>query len=186
MIAIRKWHVPIMGFQQGINRITGFDILWRKLRAYADSETSVVTPQRWSGRFDALAEFIWRMQPDPTSPQINIYSYSWGCGRGFIQLSRELDKRGLQVQNAVLCDPVYYSWWRPWRAMVMSPPITIPRNVLNVEWFYQRKNKPCANRLRKESDTTAISIGVRLNTAHPYMDDHPDFHKKCMEVAERL
>jgi hypothetical protein len=180
---IHKWHIPISGFTQGIDRANGFDKLWLKLRDKAGENVSVVTPQRWSADFDSLADFIDRMSPDGKTPEINIYAYSWGCGRGFIQLSEELGKRGLIVLNAVLCDPVFYSRWRPWRAMVASPAITIPKNVNQVYWFYQRQNRPCATELRPLASTTAIAPGVELRREHAWMDDAPQFHEKCMEVA---
>lgn len=186
---IEKWHIPISGFTQSINKSSGFDKLWLKLREQSSEKVSVVNPLRWRANFDSLAEFIFRMKNNGKTPDINIYAYSWGAGHGFISLSKELAKRGLLVRNAVLCDPIYHSWWRPWRAMMtgkLSPPIVIPRNVNRVHWFYQRQNTPQATSLKSQWIYTVIEEGVELKANHEWMDDQAEFHDKCLDVATTL
>ena len=182
---IERWHIPISGFTQSIDRANGFDKLWLKLRSVVNEETSLLPPQRWHADFAAIAAFIHRMRPQKL-PDIRVYAYSWGCGHGFITLAKELDKRGLRISHAVLCDPVYHSWWRPWRAMLAgkwSPPLVIPKNVHQVFWFYQRQNRPQATELIAEAGGTVIHPGVRLGRDHEWMDDAPQFHTKCLEVT---
>ena len=182
-MSIEKWHIPISGFTQSINRANGFDKLWLKLRSHSSSLVSLMSPQPWNADFSAIAEWIHRMRPEERTPDIRVYAYSWGCGHGFVKLADELWKRGLKIDYAVLCDPVYHSWWRPWRAMIFSPEIRIPKSVSRIDWFYQRQNHPQATTLKATSDLTIITEGVELNYEHEYMDDAPEFHAKCLEVA---
>lgn len=186
---IETWHIPISGFTQSIDRANGFDRLWLKLRRHSSAKVSVVTPLRWRANFDSLAEFIFRMKPEGKTPDINIFAYSWGAGHGFINLAKELDKRGLTVHNAVLCDPVYHSWWRPWRAVMTgkwSLPIVVPKNVNSVHWFFQRTNRPQATDLVPLWDYTTIYPGVEINANHEWMDDQELFHAKCLEVTKEV
>ncbi len=181
---ILNWHIPISGFTQSIDRANGFDKLWLNLRPLVNEETSLLPPQRWNANFSGIAEFIHRMRPEKQLPDIRVYAYSWGCGHGFQRLSKELWKRGLVIRKAVLCDPVYHSWWRPWRSMIFSPNITIRKNVNHVDWFFQRQNKPQGTTLVAATSWTTITAGVELNYNHAYMEDAPEFHAKCLEVAK--
>jgi len=142
---ITHWHIPISGFTQTVGHPTGFDTLWQKLRRVTSPQCCLLHPQEWNADWRALAEFISR-NSTPV-PYICVYAYSWGCGHGAVKLAKELRKRNLVVQCMVLCDPVFHSWVRPWRALVFSPAIRIPDNVRRVEWFFQRQNKPQATTL---------------------------------------
>lgn len=184
---IRQWHIPISGFTQTINRQTGFDRLWKRFRPLASEEVSLLPPQSWNANFSAIAEFIHRMNSETDPPDIRIYAYSWGCGHGFVRLSRELLKRGLDVHCAVLCDPVYHSWWRPWRALctgTWAAPIKIPSNVREVFWFRQFQNRPQATELAQTGKQTLIHKPTVLKANHEWMDDQAEFHTKCLEVAQ--
>lgn len=183
---IERWHIPISGFTQSIDRANGFDRLWKKLRPLVSESCSLLPPQRWNADFSAIAEFVHRMRPQK-SPDIRVYAYSWGCGHGFMQLAKELKRRGLSISHAVLSDPVFHSWWRPWRSVMTgkwSPPIIIPENVHQVYWFYQRQNRPQATELIAKTGVTVIHAGVRLERNHEWMDDAPEFWAKCLEIAE--
>ena len=187
-IVIRTWHIPISGFTQNIDRQNGFDRLWKQLRPLASEHVSLLPPQRWRADFSAIAEFIHRMKPENTVPEIRVYAYSWGCGHGFLKLATELLKRGLSIRYAVLCDPVYHSWWRPWRAMLTgrwSPPIRIPKNVGEVFWFRQFQNRPQGTDLVSADPATVIHEPVVLNAHHEWMDDQREFHDTCLEVAAK-
>lgn len=109
---IERWLIPITGFTQDVGHPNGFDRLWLKLREFASETTSVVTPLRWRANFGQLADFIRRQSCD--NPDIRIFAYSWGCGHGAMLLAKALGQRGLRVRHAVLNDPVYHSWLRPW------------------------------------------------------------------------
>ena len=183
---IRQWHIPISGLTQNIDRQNGFDRLWKQLRPLASEHVSLLPPQRWRADFSAIAEFIHRMKPENTVPDIRVYAYSWGCGHGFVKLAGELLKRGCGIRYAVLCDPVYHSWWRPWRAVMTgrwAPPIRIPKNVSEVYWFRQFQNRPQATGLTAIGAFTVIHKPVVLKADHEWMDDQTEFHAKCLDVA---
>ena len=181
---INTWHVPISGFTQTLDRSNGIHKLWIKLRSVVDKQTCIIHPQVWNANFAELAEFIWMMSQGNGVPTIKVYAYSWGCGHGFVRLAKELRKRGLTIQTAVLCDPVFHSWWRPWRAMVFSPNIEIPSNVEEVFWFRQYRNHPQATGLVEEDkDETNIHSPVVLDREHAYMEDAVEFHDMCLRVA---
>lgn len=178
-----KWIVPISGFTQSIKSGTGFDRLWKKLRTLSGPDIVVVTPQRWCAKFDHLAEFIFRhSQPDP--PTVIVAAYSWGCGYGALALFKELRKRGIKVDHAVLCDPVYHSWTRPWRALIFSEGIVIPSNVREVTWFRQYQDRPRGtNLIPYDEDATLIHEPTVLSRGHVYMDDAEPFHRAVLEAA---
>mgnify|MGYP006969379189 FL=1 len=176
---IKRWHIPICGFTQSLDRVSGIERLWSKLRSHVSHDVSLIPPQRWKSDWKSIAEFIWRLRPESGVPDVRIYAYSWGCGHGFVSLSKELRKRGIPVRFAVLCDPVYHSWVRPWRAMLFSPAIKIPDNVREVYWFRQNQNKPMATDLKATGDTI-IHDPVWLPRDHQYMDDAAEFHNRCV------
>lgn len=183
---IRQWHILISGFTQSIDRENGFDRLWKKLRPLVSEHVSLLPPQQWKADFSAIAEFIYRMKPENTVPDIRVYAYSWGCGYGFLELAKQLNKHKLGISEAVLCDPVYYSRWRPWRAIARGRwalPIKIPTNVTRVHWFRQFENRPQATELIGDVNYTLVTKPVILKVKHAYMEDQIEFHTKCLEVA---
>jgi len=183
---IHKWHILISGFTQTTGKANGFDKLWLKLRPHASTLVTLTQPQEWNSNFKNLASFVERMKPEEEKPDIRVYAYSWGCGHGFIRLAKELKKRGHKINYAVLCDPVFHSYWRPWRSMLTgkwSPPIKIPDNVGTVFSFKQRQNRPQATELIACSDNTTLHSMVELKANHAWMDDQPEFHKCCLNVA---
>lgn len=175
-----RWIVPITGFTQSIAEPTGFDSLWHRLRDFDVGSSVVLTPQEWKANFGHIAEFIFRHKGH-TDPPVYVFAYSWGCGRGFVRLAKELKKRGITIDHAVLCDPVYHSWSRLWRAVLFSPAIKIPSNVKRVSWFRQEQSYPRATTL-KAVGNTLIEPPVTLNNDHAWMDDASEFHAKCLEV----
>lgn len=182
---ITAWHVPISGFTQTLDRSNGIHKLWTKLRAVVDKQTCVIHPQVWNANFAELAEFIWMMSQGNGAPAIKVYAYSWGCGHGFIRLAKELRRRGMRIRTAVLCDPVFHSWWRPWRAMILCPQIVVPSNVDEVFWFRQYQNRPCGTALMEaDEDQTEIHEAIVLDREHAYMDDAQEFHECCVQAAK--
>lgn len=186
---IRHWHIPIMGFTQTKWSPSGVERLWRKLRTVCVGEqSSLIHPQEWNANWQELAEFIWRNSEGVESVRCNIYAYSWGCGHGFVKLSRALWNRGIPVAHAVLSDPVYHHWFKPWRGLfraTWNPPIIVPANVHEVDWFYQRQNTPQGVYLRAVSPSlTRIHDGRELQCSHQYMDDAKEFHDLVLQIAE--
>lgn len=195
---LQKWHVPISGFMQDVERESGTEKLWRKLRqsSAVGPESSLVHPQEWNANWRSLAEFIWRnsqtWQKDENGDngcRVYIYAYSWGCGHGMVRLSQELQKRGIIVGHAVLCDPVYHHFWRPWRGLFhasWNPPIRVPANVQVVDWYYQRQDRPQGADLMACAATTQINQGIELNRGHAWMDDAAEYHGRVMQVVNSL
>ena len=181
---IHSWVISICGFTQSEQRTSGLERLWLRLRSVASSRTCVAAPLEWKHNWRTFAERVWRTSV--VRPRITIVAYSWGCGHGFVKLARELQKRGLSVSDAVLCDPVYHSWLRPWRALFFSPAITIPANVQRVHWYRQNQNRPRGTDLVAEDNRkTEIEPVHWINATHQYADDHDKFHRTAMDIVSR-
>lgn len=186
---IDRWHVCISGFRQHRGSPTGLEALWQRLRAAHHNGVAAVELCAWNDNWSALAEFIWRFRRDGQPPRIGIYAYSWGAGWGFIQLARQLRRRGLEVQHAVLSDPVYRHWYRAgnWRAFVPGIPIEVPANVRRVQYFVQRQNWPRGHRvIAADATQTAIWAPITLNADHEKMDDADEFHETSLVAANQL
>lgn len=186
-MSFERFHVPIMGFTQNQSRESGLEKVWRQLREEIPLKTQcLVHPQRWNADFDGLAEFIFRNGGPGTL--VNVYAYSWGCGHGFVKLAKALRKRGIQIPQAVLSDPVYHSWWRPWRGLfpaVWNGPIVVPENVWDVHSFYQRLNRPQGTTLKLNNKLAVNREPIEVKAAHEYMDDTSEFRNKVLELATR-
>lgn len=185
---IKTWHIPIFGFRQTIGQPTGIDKLWSSLRVFSTTSVSVFPPLKWNTDFENISEFIHNHWfPGTDRPEILVYAYSWGCGHGATSLAKGLKRRGLLIDSMVLCDPVYYKWGQWWRALICSPSITIPQNVVEVHSFFQRLNKPQGTSLYAENEErTTIHVAKQLYRSHAYMDEAPEFHSKCLEIAEKF
>lgn len=182
---INTFHVPIMGFLQSQGVESGMEKLWRKLREVAVGPTkSLIHPQAWNADFEALAEFIFRNGGPKTT--VYVYAYSWGCGHGAVALANALNKRGIQIPKMVLCDPVFYSWWRVYRGMFhasLNPPIVLPANVWAVHSFFQRQNTPQGTAIVLKNKVGINNDPVELHCNHHYADDDPLFHEQVLIVA---
>ena len=185
---IRTRHVCISGFLQSIAKPVGFERLWLKLRRH-EKPTSRVSYLPWNANWSSVAEHFMRTGPadDFTTLTVRVYAYSWGVGNGFMKLARELRKRGMSIEKAVLCDGVYHSGWLPWRAVFSpfwTPRIVVPDNVGEVWWLRQKENKPMGHDILAASCvSTTIHDPRVLSVAHSYMDDAPEFHRLCLQVA---
>jgi hypothetical protein len=185
---ITKWIIPISGFSQNKTRTTGIDRLWLKVRGHADGNASVLPPQVWNSDWKSVARWIWSMSSHDFRPEIYVFSYSYGCGHGFSKLSRCLGNYGLTVDCAVLSDPVYRSWYRPWRSILprkYTPSIVIEANVKEVFIFRQSLNIPQgADIVKTDKSKTFIHEPVELQYRHAGMDDTLEFHSRCESVLE--
>ncbi len=182
---VEVWHIPIMGFRQSLSAPTGIERLWWKLRALKGEHTTILTPLEWDQSMPDIAEFVWRWSvPEPT---IHVYAYSWGCGVGFINLSKALAKRGIKVSRACLCDPVFRSrvlpTWLPANPMSLwsRPTIKIPANVQLVDWVYQRVDKPAGHNLVAVDEmATRINDGLEVQAGHSYIDESHAYHNLAL------
>lgn len=190
---IRRWLICISGFLQSEGRLTGMVRLWSNLRSQASAETAVEL-RAWNDNWSDLAELIWRFQPQQSDEEVQVdcFCYSWGCGHGFVELARELRKRGLRIRHAVLSDPVYYSrfcltrWLallQGWPTWGLTPRILVPDNVDRVWWFRQSMNRPAGHSLVPLGERTVIEPPQVLACEHAFMDDARYFHDLCGQVA---
>ena len=186
--------------------VTGTMKLWENLRFVA-SPTVEVMPITWRANVWELAEHIWltggtwdeiifdqnsRIKAYQPFPRVYIYAYSWGAGWCATHLMQELRRRGLAVEIAIFCDPVYRSpympAWLPFNpsSMLGKWPIWIPDNVKIVKGFYQTEKQPWAHPVRAmDAELTTIETFARLHgVEHQYMDDHPRYHQLAVETAK--
>lgn len=181
-------HIPIMGFRQNANRITGMERLWRKLRKLTNNTIYISNPLEWDHDWSAFASFLWRNSSQDCV--IKCYAYSWGMGNGFVKFAEQLAKRGRQVKCVVSCDGVARTRllpsWLPANILSMTPwlKLKIPTNVKNVHWFYQRQNRPQGHKIVALNPNTTIHQGIQLPADHPFMDEQPEFQNLAMKVAQ--
>lgn len=179
---IEKWVILISGFTQNIGRPTGFDKLWLKLRQVVRPEVVLTPPLEWNTKWPRVVDFICRTSVE--RPELIVIAYSWGAGYGAIKLAKEFKKRGdnYQIGHSVLCDPIYYSWLRPWRALMANQKIILPRNIncRGLTWLRQREGKPMGADLISENGQH-VPPAVILHCRHEYADDSSTFHGLAVE-----
>ena len=175
--------VFITGFTQNQGKKTGLEYLWNEVRKKSDENHWVLPPFTWDTDFTWWANFIARNVSNDT--RIYVGCYSWGAGRGFIDLCNGLAKHGLKVHHAILCDPVYYSKLLPfrWLAVTNLGTIKIPKNVRNISSFYQEINRPRGHKI-KCSRFTKASKPVKLYVKHSEMDDQAIYHETYLALTE--
>lgn len=180
---LKTWHICIPGFRQHEGEVTGMRRLWLALGTLR-SRTCDVVLREWNSHWAGIADLI--VQCSESNPTIRVYAYSWGAGHGFVTLARELRVRGLEIQTAVLCDPVYRGRTILGACLAYVPmvPLTVPDNVREV--WYTRQYVSClrGHRVRAEDHhVTVVHSPLILKAGHTWMDDHPAFFDMCLTVA---
>lgn len=185
---IRTWHVVASGYTQHEGVLHGCQRLWLSLMALANPHTVVIQPP-WDHDWDNLASRI-SLTSDLRDVRILFYGYSWGCGNGLVKFATALKARALRINHAVLSDPVYRSpWFDPipvvghaFRAfgVLRRGTIDLPTNIGIVDWFRQTNGLPYGCDLTGAND---IREPVILDLPHGAMDDAPEWHRRCLEVA---
>jgi hypothetical protein len=192
-------HVLISGFQQTIasgpsggSGGNGVVELWAKMRTYASKRTTV-NIWTWDSNWKDVAALMRMVAGPAEQPRLFVYAYSWGAGWGFVQLAKHLREHGLQVEHAILADPVYRSPWLPtWLpanplSLTRFPTIDIPRNVRKVSWTYQRRNRPWGHTpVADRPKLTHIEPGVQCPGPHEAMDNDPQWHRMCLDNAQAV
>ena len=184
---IAAWQVVISGFTQDLERPNGCQQLWDSLRRQrADGQTPVLL-EPWNYDWRGLAELIWRFRPAGPPPRVDVFAYSWGGGWGFPRLAAELQKRGLEIARAVLCDAVYRPRLRLLAGAALLPvwQIVVPENVREVSWYYQRSGFPMGHPVvAADPRRTRVNPGVLVRgVTHHYMDDQACWWSGCLEAA---
>ncbi|HJT31056.1 MAG TPA: hypothetical protein VJ783_03240 [Pirellulales bacterium] len=185
--AIAVWHVVISGFTQHRGDPTGSQKLWLRLRGLVNNGRSCVEFFPWNSNWKDVAEWIWRCRPEERPPRVYVYAYSWGAGGGFVRLARALRKRGIEVERAVLSDPVYCPPLRclAWTALLRWKKIHVPDNVRRVDYFFQRRNYPRGHHLvALDPKRTVIGRPQEAALEHHYMDGLFAWQFLCGDVAK--
>jgi len=181
----------VMGFTQDLDTLTGQEKLWRKARRLSSPDTLVMTPVPWNTDPSKLAAFIAR-QGDGEVPKVRFVGYSWGGGWQFPRLATQLMHRAIPVESAVLCDAVYRSpvfpSWFPFNPMSLmkTPRITIPTNVKELWYVYQReRSSKLQGHHFRSNGATRIHTGLQIDGVdHMGIDDHPNYHSLALQVIE--
>ena len=181
---IDQWHILISGFRQNKAELNGMEELWLACRTYSSPKVCIQY-YAWDEDWKGIAQFISRNSNDET--RINVYAYSWGAGWGFVRLARLLGKEGLEINQAVLCDPVTRSpllpTWLPINPLSLLPnrKIKVPSNIREVHWLRQKVNRPCGH--TPVGEHCIIHDPVELSVNHSAMEDSPQFHKMVMDIV---
>lgn len=119
--------------------------------------------------------------------QVIVAAYSWGVGNGLVRFAWALKKYGIDILHAVICDGIYRhaypgGEWRSYFGDLVPSWSTIvfPPNVKKVTGFYQEETRP----MGQKPVTDAPMTWERLYYPHVEMDDAPEWHLACVDVAK--
>jgi hypothetical protein len=187
---IKQWHIVISGFTQGAGDLHGCERLEMQMRAIA-SPTVYVGLRTWQNDWAGLARKIDRVSHK--NPQVFVYAYSWGAGNGFVRLAKELGKRGIAVQHAVLADPVYCSpiasgipglrWLSRGAGVLARKTIKAPDNVRRIDYFTQSETFPRGSDIA--GDPERVHHAGKLAYTHNTIDDSDEFHRLSLAVSKK-
>ena len=186
-----RWLIVRSGYRQRIGSWhNGCTQIAAELSALYGGNGNRVELQGWDASPTYTADYIHQLSPVMTRPKVAIFAYSWGVGYGFVKLAKELRAHGIDVEQAVLCDPVYHGLFK-WRALIPKKmfgivKITVPSNVKEVHWLRQNVNKPAGHNIVAESKSTIIHEAEWIDRPHTDMDNSSRFRELCMQAAERI
>jgi hypothetical protein len=189
------FHICVSGFTQDRGYYHGILRLREALvdAGHADGKTGRVWYETWTANWGMVAADLSQVCiTHGYIPVVTVSGYSYG-GYGAINVCKELALRGIDVQVLNLCDPVGRRWWwpRPLPAITsmlsrdMAFTLPIPGNVLIVNEFFQKTNRPQGHRI-KLTDGTKRGVYVQLDRTHQRMDDAPEFHECVLREAARV
>ena len=183
---ISHWLHLISGRSQDRKNNCGTEAAWRAQNA-RNSPTFRVDLHEWCDDFAGIAKMMKRNSTP--NPQVAIAGYSWG-GDAAIDFCKLLMAEGIKVARLDLCDAVFRSdTWPTWfQANLLSltsiPKLSIPTNVANVWWCYQRNNRPAGHvPVAKDAYWTKIEDGVQLDGVHADMDESPEYFNAVARSA---
>jgi len=178
----------IGGLTQKDNRWHGVNELDEKIRAALDDYSGLsvrVHYHGWNADWKAIAtkaKLLRNRYPKPEPFIIVVNAYSYGVGWGLTHLAKQLSRKNLNIAVANIADGIMRDWLKwlgAWRAMCGGWPITLPKNILAYNGFYQDVNRPSGV---KPIGSTCLSW-TNLAVEHTMIDDEPDFHELCIQVA---
>lgn len=149
----------------------------------------------YDDNMEHVAEMIYRWGPKVETgrrPQVMNAAFSWGGGKGMPALANALLARGIDLAQVVLADPVHYSFFARWRAVLahnlLGQEITIklPTNVGHVRWSRQCHSIPCGHRPVATGHFTVIDDPEILTIPHTQMDNSKTFFRQAVLAAEDL
>lgn len=188
---MNRFHIFISGFNQDTSGDHGIFRIFKdaavKTKHYDEVRCEL---RNYNADMEELAQMMVNMAGGSPGDinEVNIYAYSWGGGRGFTQLANALDMRGVIVNHAVLCDPVYWHPFPPlrwWGAKSKSSKIVVPSNVLNVSSVHQVKNWPSGHQLvAADPKKTYIQKRIKVDAGHSSIDDSVDYRRLAMAVYQ--
>ncbi len=192
----------ISGFTQTTKRRHGVFERFRwalNTRRALDAHGYRVELRTWRANWDAVAEYCRSL--DVT--EVCIAAYSWGVGRGVVQLAPQLQARGISVPWLVSCDGVFRGWGvssvsraNPlnWRTLIhkgpLAPKIKIPSNVKAVYPLRQKLGRLRGHDFKIEnSQQTRLHPTRWVDLPHGAMDDSVEFTETvgrlCLKLWER-
>lgn len=179
----------ISGFTQTEEQWNGVQELREKLLAELDDYSAISVRIRlgeWKDNWKAAARQLYMLRERyPDEPfVVLVFAYSWGVGNGLVNFAAYLDRFGVDIAKAVVSDPVYRHWFTPknWRVLYGDARITLPKNVLAIEGYYQETNKPMGR--MPVSDVAKCEPWIRVRLPHAEMDDSRLWRQRCIQVAK--
>jgi hypothetical protein len=141
----------------------------------------------WNSPWKKIASEMYLLRERYRKEKFTVvaFAFSYGVGNGLIKLAKRLDRYGIEIDCAVLCDGIFRHWFTPaqWRIIWGDTRIRLPGNIKSYYGFYQDIETPKG---RKPVSDTAVCLGwERLHLPHVEMDDSWKFREKCVEIARQ-
>jgi len=179
----------ISGYTQTEEIWNGTQELREKIIAELDDYSSLsvrVRLGKWNDNWKEQARQLYMLRERYADEKFTVvvFAYSWGVGNGLVKFAKHLDRFGIDVQTAVVSDPIYRHWFIPRNLRVLwgDTRITLPPNVKAIEGYYQRTSQPMGR--TPVSSTAKCDPWTLLRLPHVEMDDARSWHRRCIEVAK--
>lgn len=180
----------ISGFTQSEKAWNGVQELREKLLSELDDYSSLsvrIRLDEWSANWRAIARQMYMLRERyPQEPlTVLVFAYSWGVGNGLVQLARQLNRFGIDIETAVISDGVYRHWFSlgNWRVILGDRRIVLPANVLSVQGFHQETSYPMG-RQPLLANGKQCDPWTKIRLEHVEMDGSRDWHRRCIRVTK--
>lgn len=187
--AIKLWIVGATGFRQSLDRPTGLELLWQKLRALSAPDVCVLTPQAWDNDAEALAEYIARNSAP--GAEVFFYGYSYGVGAFFIKFARALKALDMGIAMAVTIDGIRrfcFAKILSLRFFSRLVSIPVPANVREVYAYRQIEDRLLRGHrlIAADPEATTIHHLERDGFDHYNIDEDLSAHRVARVEAGNL